>query len=164
MNTVTLNEYRALIMQAERSAVRAAQTVLPRSGALLVARDHGYTGLPRPQAWWRPGDRPYVDAVLDLTDPGTAHALIPLLALAHGRDPGPGGRGVRWTGLRDADGQRYGWWLSGDPIVPITEPYYIAYVPEPGGDDLEIVASNIANEPDDLAALVMAVRHVLGQP
>ena len=175
MSTITLADILALLERAltnpenpalirlaedQRTVAGLARAYLPREVFAFIddeAAPHHPPGVAysTPRALRRP---------LDLTDPGTAHALIPLLALAHGRDPGPGGRGVRWTGLRDADGQRYGWWLSGDPIVPITEPYYIAYVPEPGGDDLEIVASNIANEPDDLAALVMAVRHVLGQP
>lgn len=43
----------------------------------------------------RDGTRP-----LDLTDPGTAHALLVALTLAMGRDPGEGGLGVSWYRTR----------------------------------------------------------------
>ena len=163
MNTVTLNEYRALIMQAERSAVRAAQTVLPRSGALLVARDHGYTGLPRPQAWWRPGDRPYVDAVLDLTDPGTAHSLLVALALALGLDPGAGSLEVRLhrhVNSGAGESAQRAWVLSatGGAVV---------FASDAAGNRTpkhHRIAPDVAAEPDPIKALVLAVHYVLEHP
>ena len=94
---------------------------------------------------------------LDLTDPGTARALTPLLALALGLDPGPGGRACCWRALHTGVGkhERVGWWLdsAGDHAR-----FYVTAENSTMDEDDEIISDDIANEPDDLRALVMACK------
>ena len=90
---------------------------------------------------------------LDLTDPGTAHALLVALALTLGLDPGVGGLGVQWTRFMTA------WQLeAGDR-------FYLFLSPTRTGDDeLGREAATVAAEPDPLKALVLAALHVLEHP
>lgn len=94
---------------------------------------------------------------LDLTDPGTAHALLVALALALGLDPGVGGLGVRWTHHDLGDEE---WWCLPGPgaeywAFTSTTMYTTAR---------SIHAPTVAFEPDPIKALCLAVRHVLETP
>lgn len=98
---------------------------------------------------------------LDLTDPGTAHAVLVALALALGLDPGPAGLCAAWRPLyaTEADGRRrVGWWLScdgdGDAV------YFLAAADALGDDD-EVVDEAIAAEDDTIKALAAALLHTL---
>ena len=95
--------------------------------------------------------------MFDLTDPGTARALPPLLALALGLDPGPGGRACCWRALHTGIGkrERIGWWLdtAGDHAR-----FYVTTENAMAEALDEVINDDIANEPDDLRALVMACK------
>lgn len=86
---------------------------------------------------------------LDLTDPGTAHALLVALTLSLGLDPGEGGLGVAWVRM----GSGAAWRLAtGDE-----DRMYVTW----GTSNGRIVAPTVATEPDPIKALVLAVKHVL---
>lgn len=98
------------------------------------------------------GDLSYAETLWSNDPVQQGRTLIPLLALYHGLDPGPGGMRVAWRPLRAASG-RVGWWLSGDD-----EAVYYVTADDGTADDDEIVDDTIATEPDDLAALVAACK------
>ena len=166
MSTITLADILALLGRAltnpenpalirlaedQRTVAGLARAYLPREVFAFIdqeAAPHHPPGVAysTPRALRRP---------LDLTDPGTAHAVLITLALALGLDPGPGGRACMW--LREPDS----WTLT----TMRGEVFFVTPLRiRKRGDPRFITAGHIANEPDDLAALVMAVRHVLGQP
>ncbi len=92
---------------------------------------------------------------IDLTDPGTTHALLVAWALALGLDPGVGGLACMW--VRDEPG----WSIvveRGD--IRFTDPLAIRR----RGDPTQITACHVAREPDPIKALALAVRHVLEAP
>ncbi len=92
---------------------------------------------------------------LDLTDPGTAHAVLVALALAQGLDPGVGGLACMW--VRDEPG----WSVVGERgDIRFTDPLAIRR----RGDPAQITAVLVALEPDPIKALALAVRHVLEAP
>lgn len=92
---------------------------------------------------------------LDLSDPGTTHAVVVALALFLGLDPGEASTEVRWLPMNKVDGSHYGWWVgafeaSFDFIVDVAEFH----------DEIE--APEVAAEPDARKALALAVKRVLG--
>lgn len=88
---------------------------------------------------------------LDLSDPGTAHAVVVALALALGLDPGVGGLAVRWWR------RPWGWLLEAE-----TERRRYGSVKVADPDN--VVAPSVALEPDHIKALARAVRHILETP
>ena len=102
----------------------------------------------------------YAREVLDLTDPGTTHALLVALSLALGLDPGVGGVGCMWGRCGT-----YGRWelatLGG---------YRTIVMDRRSGHTAErsrirhLFAPSVAAEPDPIKALALAVRHVLENP
>ena len=95
---------------------------------------------------------------LDLTEPGTAHALLVALALALGLDPGVGGLRCTWSRFvtcwqvesRAEDGQTR----------------FHVFMPRSHGEDdaLGRSAPTVAAEPDPIKALALAALHVLEHP
>jgi hypothetical protein len=100
----------------------------------------------------------YGKATLDLTDPGTAHALLVALALSLGLDPGVGGLRCTWSRFvtcwqvesRAEDGQTR----------------FHLFMPRSHGEDdaLGRSAPTVAAEPDSIKALAFAALHVLEHP
>lgn len=144
---ITLADLRALLERALTHAENPAIVRLTDRTVEGVARAYmgrgvwitvqGWTGCERPVKYHYWHDRPYVDAVLDLTDPGTAHALLVALALALGLDPGVGGVACAWFKR-----QLGGYILLSDSANWTFD----------------------AAEPDPIKALALAVRHVLENP
>lgn len=98
---------------------------------------------------------------LDLTDPGTAHALLVALALALGLDPGVGGVGVRWARSGGAWSINADRWVVFGPAETRSPDDRI----ETDLPDVALVeAPTVAAEPDPRKALVLAVLHVLEVP
>ena len=98
--------------------------------------------------------------MLDLTDLGTAHALLTALALALGLDPGVGALAVQWT--RDTRDRCVRWtvWGAGPGEDPAH--FWVDFALTGLSDNEErIVAPLVANEPDPVKALGLAVAHVL---
>ena len=104
-----------------------------------------------------------VSTRLDLTDPGTAHALLVALALALDIDPGMSVVAVGWgdvacdkAALYDSLISGWGLFVGGRRcagwVPPDWKPTWTPYT----------VAPTVAAEPDPLKALVLAVLHVLG--
>lgn len=182
---ITLADLRALLERALTHAENPAIVRLTDRTVEGVARAYmgrgvwitvqGWTGCERPVKYHYWHDRPYVDAVLDLTDPGTAHALLVALALALGLDPGVGGIGCSWR----PDGP--GWRLEGVAATLAQrgcvwfeqrDQDQLDDATDPGGGDgpletahtLFLHAPTIAAEPDPIKALALAVRHVLENP
>lgn len=79
--------------------------------------------------------------VLDLSDPGTAHAVLVVLALALGLDPGVGGLGVMWERF---DRSEPCWILHTNGM------HYFALSNAP----------SVAREPDPIKALALALLHI----
>ena len=102
-----------------------------------------------------------VDDALDLTDPGTAHALLVALALALGHDPGPMALEVMLSRI-DQPARR----VNGEQEDPIFG--WFLYTTDGGrayyndAEDLAVCA--VAAEPDPIKALGLAVLHVLENP
>lgn len=102
---------------------------------------------------------------LDLTDPGTAHALLVVLALALGGDPGPEGLGVMWTADQDL-----GWMLSAGRlrwVLPVswrteTDPLYVAAADELQRVVLPNLHSRRVLNNFSTEVLALAVQYVLG--
>lgn len=99
-----------------------------------------------PVSFW-PGctaERQWDRRILDLTDSGTAHALLVALALAHGLDPGVGGSGVLWHHSQDT---------AWNIVVSDCGKLRL----------LRFGDVHIACEPNPIAALELAVKHTLEQ-
>jgi len=94
----------------------------------------------------------YAREVLDLTDPGTTHALLVALSLALGLDPGVGGLGVAWCTVE------HGHQLSASRACVRL---LLAERPH-GWYGRTIFSPTVAAEPDPIKALGLAVLHVLG--
>ena len=93
-----------------------------------------------------------VSTRLDLTDPGTAHALLVALALALGLDPGVGALDVFWARLTPN-----GWTVQQFARgVTFNDHWRV-----PGGVMQHKCAPTVAAEPDPVRALALAVAHVL---
>ena len=98
---------------------------------------------------------------LDLTDPGTAHALLVALALALGLDPGAGSLEVRLhrhVNSGAGESAQRAWVLSatGGAVV---------FASDAAGNRTpkhHRIAPDVAAEPDPIKALGLAVLHVLG--
>jgi hypothetical protein len=97
----------------------------------------------------------YGKATLDLTDPGTANALLVALALALGLDPGMGGLDVFWARLTG------GGWTIQQFCKGVT---FNAHWRPNGGLMRHEHAPSVAAEPDPIKALGLAVLHVLEHP
>ena len=139
----------------ERTVEALAAASLPRS---LSAMDGGlalHYHAVHMLLWWSGDER------LALTDPGTAHALLVALALYLGLDSGVGALDVRWKRLP------WGWMIqAGERMFRFGD-----RTPPMGIDgktrcndvmDHDIIhAPTVANEPDPIKALALAVAHVL---
>lgn len=165
---ITLAHLRSLL---ERALTHAENPAIVR----LVDRTvEGLAGVYLPRTVWRswvhdgPEDFRTVDDMrgavhvdwagrrtLDLTDPGTAHALLVALALALGLDPGPLALRISWHPGTTSLGERY-WRLSNN-----TEARTFFEWSQVDGD---FTAPNVAVEDDDGKALSLAVLHVLEHP
>lgn len=115
--THTSNAAILRLPESERTVEGLARAYLPRTIYLLAVDGQSYRGATLPgllQRWEIIAPPP-----LDLTDPGTACAVLVALALADGRDPGPLGLGVSFYG-DDANGwtlrtpHGYRWWSRPD--------------------------------------------------
>lgn len=93
---------------------------------------------------------------LDLTDPGTACALLVALALALGLDPGPLGLGVSWYRYHS------GWCLEGS-IGGYRRTRVFHNIEGAGEHHGWRYAPAIAAEPDDARALSLAATHLLAR-
>ena len=91
------------------------------------------------------------DERLDLTDPGTTRTILVALALHLGLDPGVGALGVAWCPVDD------GYQLSASRVcvrfMDAAHPH--------GWYGRTVFAPTVANEPDAIKALALAVAHVL---
>lgn len=163
---ITLAHLRALLERAlthaenptvvrltDRTVEGVARAYLPRRMSLSF----GYQSLSAGQ-FFDDSARFYT---LDLTDPGTAHALLVALALALGLDPGAGGMGVQWTRLELDD--QHCWAIHGQPNRDDYMDACFAHrqtrcLSRPLRD---WVIPTVAAEPDPLKALALAVLHVL---
>ena len=102
--------------------------------------------------------RTWQNAYLDLTDAGTTRALVTLLALVRGHDPGELGLSVAWMPLMcglDAEAPyRRGWYLGNQDTVT----YYVPEIREgyAVGDGSEVEAPEVARENSAINALVRA--------
>lgn len=147
---VTLADLRALTERALTHTENPAILRLPERERTVEGLDHAHQ--PRILSFMRPnGFREKPDWMngnsawqiggegwtLDLTDPGTAHALLVALALGMGLDPGVGGLEVTWS--RRDNGGYILCSRSGNRTFDFTEP-------------------------DPIRALELAVRHVLEGP
>ena len=96
------------------------------------------------------GSSSYQRALIDLTEPGTVHALKVALALALGLDPT---NGVKWT----RNGADNAWILDASDWCAFVSADLLArvHVPRRG-----IAADGVAAEPDAIKALVLACQHV----
>lgn len=131
--------------EGKHDVEHVAQVYLPHTvqlGAPFGMREHI-------EVLW---GRPLADDPLDLTEPGTARMLPPLLALAIGLDPGMMGLGCAWT---PSDG---GWILTAgrqsrlftaSVRVVNLDPERCIYAPE------------VAHERNIVQAVVLACLHVL---
>lgn len=158
---LTHTENPAIVRLTDRTVEGVARAYMGR-GVWITVQGGGYVGFERPIKYHYWHDRPYVDAMLDLTDPGTAHAALVALALALGLDPGPAGLCVAWRPLyaTEADGRRRcGWWLS-----TVDEAVYYVTAADTTGDDDEVVDEAIAAEDDPIKALVAALLHTVEAP
>ena len=90
---------------------------------------------------------------LDLTDPGTAPALLVALALALGLDPGVGGLSVRW--VRNTHNGDWHLCAVGDMAT------FAETDEDPYATGATLRAPTVAVEPDPVRALALAVAHVL---
>lgn len=145
----------AILRLPERSVEGVARACLAR-GLWLTTPDVGWTGHKRPEMYWRPGDVEPVDAILDITDSGTARAVTVALTLANGFDPGPLGmlccltRELSGWGLHGVDG-----WVLFTSDTPVRSTH---------DRRIEVYAPAIASDLDPVRALILAVHHVLENP
>ena len=157
---ITLTQLRALLALALTHTKNPA--IMRLTGLTMEGLVLAY--LPRAMAIqgdaWTEGHYAYQRALLvtyshlcalDLTDPGSAHALMVALALALGLDPGVGGVGCFWCFMDDAS-YRLGT-LAGD--VYFTQFEWI------NDGEHHRFAPTVAAEPDPIKALGLAVLHVL---
>jgi hypothetical protein len=157
---ITLTHLRALLERALTHAENSAIVRLTDRTVEGVARAY----LPRWLPWVKESRETalmlewavqvYGKATLDLTDPGTAHALLVALALALGLDPGVGGVDCRWRRHREPawcldGGEQVVWFTSAPMSAPSRWAFY---------------APTVAAEPDSIKALALAALHVLEQP
>lgn len=157
---IMLSDLRALL---ERAIVHAAEPAILRLSERTV---EGVARAYLARTVWVAEARPGLSALrcsvgvigsrmrtvpLDLTDPGTAHALTVALALAHGLDPGPMGCGVAWCAVEG------GFQLSASRVCVR---YLDAEHPH-GWYGRVVFAPAVATERDPVKALALAVRHVL---
>jgi len=100
----------------------------------------------------------YPHLSLDLTDPGTTRGLVNALALGLGLDPGELGMGAAWRPGYHLNVGRSWWGLSG----PGWDRYYVQ--PHHRISDDDIIAADIAAEPNHIKALTLAVMRLLENP
>jgi len=147
---LTTNPTLLRLPEQERTVGGLAWAYLPREVFAFIddeAAPHHPPGL----AYSPPG---VLRRPLDLTDPGTVHAVLVALALALGLDPGVMGVGASWG--------RFGakaWWLEGDSDAAI-------FVSEGASASSwrVVMAPAVAMEPDPINALTLALLHVLEAP
>ena len=170
---ITLAHLRALLERALTHAENPAIVRLADRTVEGVARAY----LPRWLPWVKEARETalmlewavqvYGKATLDLTEPGTAHALLVALALTLGLDPGVGGLDCSWC--RDA-GEGYARWLLRCAVAPEPRPDRALFDAQSEADDDSLIgvrvvaAPTVAAEHDPLKALVLAALHVLEHP
>ena len=146
--------------RCERTVEGVARAYLPRwlewtwaPGVGIDVGDHGpYATVPMLRALHQGGTQ-----VADLTDPGTVGAVRVALALALGLDPGVMGLGCSWFVLPETPAAPWRrWCLMADHLCDFVS-IDTAYMGS-------IHAPTVANEPDPVRALCLAVLHVLGAP
>ena len=157
---LTHTENPAIVRLTDRTVEGVARAYMGR-GVWITVQGGGYVGFERPIKYHYWHDRPYVDAMLDLTDPGTAHALLVALALALGLDPGVGGLGVRWGALGGAWSVNADRWVVFGPAETRSPDDRIETDPP---DVALVEAPTVAAEPDPIKALALAALHVLEHP
>jgi hypothetical protein len=163
---ITLAHLRSLLERALTHTENTAIARLTDRTVEGVARAH----LPRWLPWVKESRETalmlewavqvYGKATLDLTDPGTANALLVALALALGLDPGVGGVGCMWGRCGT-----HGRW----ELVTFGG-YRMVFMAQRSGHTSErsrirhLFAPTVAAEPDPIKALALAALHVLEQP
>lgn len=169
-DSITLSHLRRALDRAPTHPENAAIVRLPESERTVEGLARAYLSR---DLWLTFADGPWrtLSAVkyatahprdLDLTDPGTCHAVLVALALALGLDPGPAGLCAAWRPLRAGStlpAPRCGWWLS-----TVDEAVYYVTAADTTGDDDEIVSDAIASEPDPIKALAAALLHTVETP
>lgn len=145
----------AILRLPERTVEDVARAYLPRT--IWIGAPGCQTSAPTSRLRRRTATLP-----LDLTDPGTTHALLVALALSHGRDPGPMALEVilrrideptRRINDEEQEEAVVGWFLyTADGGRSYTD------------DEEDPAVCGIALEPDPIKALALAVRHVLEAP
>ena len=146
---MTLADLRTLLTLARGPAVervprptidRLGYRYLPRS-IWLVEKDGSPEGIPLNHAGLSLTPTDWLDRPLDLTDPGTVHALKVALALALGLDPGAMGVGASWR-----------------PRLRVESSVWTLHTTTG-------FESFVINEPDPIKALILACQHVIkGKP
>ena len=159
---LTHAENPAIVRLTDRTVEGVARAYLPRSIWFDSAPDLGPDGTHSPHRNVF-NDRlvgcfrfhTWMTLPLDLTDPGTAHALLVALALALGLDPGVGGLDCSWS------------FINGNGWIAATSIRGVAFGPfkrASGTQVQHINAPTVAAEPDPLKALTLAALHVLEHP
>lgn len=158
---LTHDENPAIVRLTERTVEGVALAYLGR-GVWITVQDHGYVGFEQPVKYYYWHDRPYVDAVLDVPDAGTAHAAVVALALALGLDPGVGGVSCLWEHAGEC------WMLTTSERTIVFEPEDEEHGIAAGDVTFAclswICAPTVALEPDPIKALCLAVRCILETP
>lgn len=145
----------AIVRLVDRTVEGVARAYLPRW--MPWGTEAGET--PTMIEW---SDQVYRKATLDLTDPGTAHALLVALALALGLDPGVGGLEVKWGRMMDART------VFGSDANPRYMDYAL-FSPSLLRSEMlcgrqYLAAPIVAAESDAIKALALAALHVLERP
>ena len=167
---MTLADLRTLLTLARGPAVervprptidRLGYRYLPRS-IWLVEKDGSPEGIPLNHAGLSLTPTDWLDRPLDLTDPGTVHALKVALALALGLDPGPLGVSCGWGRTSQT---AFGYLLTGAPLPSSNMPAWLRFdahapVPVDSWGEWYMLAPEVAAEPDPIKALVLACEHV----
>ena len=181
---ITLSHLRALLERALTHTSNPAILRLPKGERTVVGLAKAYLSRtvwfdsaphPGPDGFHSPHREVFNDRVVgcltynswmrlpvDLTEPGTTHALLVTLALALGLDPGVGGLDVKWGRMMDART------VFGSDANPRYMDYAL-FSPSLLRSEMlcgrqYLAAPIVAAEPDPIKALTVAVHHVLENP
>ena len=143
--------------RCERTVEGVARAYLPHSLSLTLTDGERAGCMPMETVMWWCASEKKKAWHLDLTDPGTVKMLPVMLALALGLDPGVMGLGCSWFVLPETPAAPWRrWCLMADHLCDFVS-IDTAYMGS-------IHAPTVANEPDPVRALCLAVLHVLGAP